>query len=486
MLYRANALEFAGINQPAGVPNVQKQLMGHAVDFDNLDEMGKPSIVYSWNRNIHMKDFATKQNYVEPVYEPWLSSKEVLRISEAQHLTKAYKDGLDYIKAEKDYRLQLDDEAILVEIRGLPIPDGNGVVPTYDAQTTAMTGLMFAAPYGRVEAIPQQSNALSRSGGLVVATSETEIRQDPITGLSTVSHGVGSTTPLDPMIYAQDDPPMPGLFPENFPNSPLTSSPESPVSVTVPMDVLETPPPSVVASTRSNPGQVYDILKDNMFDTRMTVVPGKTPFKFAGGRMLRTPGTVRPGVPINMSTPPVAGVKRKGDPLPRMNKQRVKLDHPQVLDEVVPENGILTSSSVSSGIAQRMGQGTSVTLATSYPTATGKINTTLIPSGGVEKVVDSSTKRRQTRNVNYDFMPGSFMPPPQPTAVPVGSGLLELRPIASLRGKKEVDSAIRREPLPYVGTEPTVSLRKKRGTDIVEPARKKYKTYNIGLEAVSQ
>src|SRR5690606_33186732 len=99
---------------------------------------------------------------------------------------------------------------------GLPIPDNNGVVAHYAPEVTAMTGLMFAAPFGGKEAAPLPTGVGS-SNGLVIATKETEVRTDPVTGLGVVNNATGSTTPLDPMIISLQEPPMPGLFP-NFPS----------------------------------------------------------------------------------------------------------------------------------------------------------------------------------------------------------------------------------------------------------------------------
>ncbi|KAI9103416.1 hypothetical protein DFS34DRAFT_590945 [Phlyctochytrium arcticum] len=103
-LYRANNLEFAGVNNQAPIADLQTRQRGVALDYDHLDEFGKPKVVFSWNRNIHAQDFGTKGNTVAPVYQESVSSTDSLRISAAQHMTKAYKDGMEYIRAEEDHR----------------------------------------------------------------------------------------------------------------------------------------------------------------------------------------------------------------------------------------------------------------------------------------------------------------------------------------------------------------------------------------------
>ncbi|KAI8999861.1 hypothetical protein BC832DRAFT_541666 [Gaertneriomyces semiglobifer] len=361
--YRANALEFAGINRTQSIANVQKRQVGYAVDYDKLDEFGKPSVVFARNRNIHGTNLATKKNYVAPEQVSSISSKEALQISAAKHLTQAYKDGLEYVQAEKDYRVEqeyLDRNTpgrsggpaknrvsigTNTSTSGLPVPDGNGVVAHYAPEVTAMTGLMFSAPVGGKEAMPQPTGVGS-SGGLVIATKETEVRKDPTTGLGVVNGATGSTTPLDPMAISPQEPPMPGLFP-NFPSPTSSTHSEEPDVAEVPKQRIN-PDDLVIASTMRNPQEVEDILESNVIDNRFVPTPAMTPFRFRGRQ-----------------SESLAGQKRKGTPLPRMDKKRQRTDVPldgmQPLDEI----GFVTSVTIPGGTGTRVPHNAAVSTARS-------------------------------------------------------------------------------------------------------------------------
>ncbi|DAC81692.1 hypothetical protein PhCBS80983_g06218 [Powellomyces hirtus] len=230
--YRANYLEFQGINQSKGVPNVQRHQIGQALDYSDLDEYGRPNVTYSWNRNIHDKDMATKKNYVAPVHEKQVSSAEVMRMSAGEHHTKAYKDGQEYVKAERDFRAKeryLDsitpsrrNHTVSIgtstSTSGLPVPDTKGNVFHYNAATTAATGMMFEAPHDLPE-VPQsadQLNANSTRINPVILTREKAISIDNATGAGTITWG--SSSVLQPPVvsnpFEYQDPPMPGAFPD--------------------------------------------------------------------------------------------------------------------------------------------------------------------------------------------------------------------------------------------------------------------------------
>ncbi|TPX53320.1 hypothetical protein PhCBS80983_g06314 [Powellomyces hirtus] len=152
-------------------------------------------------------------------------------MSEGQHFTKAYKDGLEYIKAKKDYHAKeryLDSvtpsrrgnpitTGTSTSTSGLPVPDTQGNVLHYDAQTTARTGLMFEAPSDLPE-VPMdvdKINVTSKRNNPVILTKGRSIVIDPTTGTGNVSYGSSSVlkAPVveNPMTYS--DPVMPGMFP---------------------------------------------------------------------------------------------------------------------------------------------------------------------------------------------------------------------------------------------------------------------------------
>ncbi|KAI9097106.1 hypothetical protein DFS34DRAFT_622533 [Phlyctochytrium arcticum] len=214
ILYRANYLEFQGLNQSKGIPNLQRHQIGRAVDYNRLDEYGQPDVVYSWNRNIHAKDLATKNNYVEPVHEQQISSADILRLSAKKHYTQAYKDGLEYIKAEKDYRakeryldsitpskrIKTADIGTSTSMSGLPIPDTEGRVYHYDAATTAATGMMFEAPADLPEIPDMQTNRSGTKVHPVILTREKQIVVDPATGAANIH--TGSSSVLKPPVVS--------------------------------------------------------------------------------------------------------------------------------------------------------------------------------------------------------------------------------------------------------------------------------------------
>ncbi|KAI8995112.1 hypothetical protein BC832DRAFT_543012 [Gaertneriomyces semiglobifer] len=500
--YTANVLEFAGVNQQAPVANIQRHQIGYAVDFDHLDESGKPSVVFSWNRNIHAKDLATKKNYVEPEHITPIPSAETLRLSQAKHLTKAYKDGLDYIRAEKDYREKQEFLDRITPGRppwisprgpaknqvsigtntstsGLPVPDDNGVVAHYPVEVTAMTGLRFSAPPGGKEHVPKPMG-LGQSNGLVIRTEETEIRKDPATGLSLVNSGAGSTTPLDPMIITPDEIPMPGLYP-NFPSPSSPLSHTSAKSPEVEQAPSINPDDLVIASTRKDPQEVSDILESNIIDNRFISTPARTPFRFRG----------RPSEAL-------AGQKRKGTPLPRLDKKRQRreeeLDEMQPLDEIAVVTNITVPGGTATRLTHKKGQQESLKIipeslksgvkrpAMRQPeerqikkrTRLNDADEDIVKLEPIEKV-EKQRQRKPTRNVNYTPPPGAPHPFDENPWERTAGAARNLRPIAALRGKKDIDYAMERsDPLISNVSIPTVELRRRKaGPSSTEPARKK-------------
>ncbi|KAI9004206.1 hypothetical protein BC832DRAFT_592897 [Gaertneriomyces semiglobifer] len=289
--YRANILSQNGINNQCPVANVQRKQMGFAVDYDQIDEYGQPKVVYSWNRNIHDKDNATKKATAE-LYQPGqLTSKEELRMSEKRHYTKAYKDALEFIRAEEDYRAQeryLDkvtpsrrnNTASGTSSSHLAIPDQGGNVYHYDAATTAMTGLRFEVPLGTREVIEEPSNKMGRSIDRVILTKEREVTVDPVTGLGHVNYATGVSIPADVEVQDMDiDYPMPGTFPGSIvPREPAPSSPiEEIVDTSSPVQAYA--PGRLLVNERDNPAEVQRILDQNTFYQKVSNQPARTPFR---------------------------------------------------------------------------------------------------------------------------------------------------------------------------------------------------------------
>ncbi|KAI8996200.1 hypothetical protein BC832DRAFT_595552 [Gaertneriomyces semiglobifer] len=258
--------------------------MGFAVDYDQIDEYGQPKVVYSWNRNIHGKDNATKKATAE-LYQPGqLTNKEELRMSEKRHYTKAYKDALEFIRAEEDYRAQeryLDkvtpsrrnNTASGTSSSHFAIPDQGGNVYHYDAATTAMTGLRFEVPLGTREVIEEPSNKMGRSIDRVILTKEREVTVHPVTGLRHVNYATGVSIPADVEVQDMDiDYPMPGTFPGSIvPPEPAPSSPiEEIVDTSSPVQAYA--PSRLVANERDDPAAVQRILDQNAFYQKKNVV----------------------------------------------------------------------------------------------------------------------------------------------------------------------------------------------------------------------
>ncbi|KAI9101985.1 hypothetical protein DFS34DRAFT_684064 [Phlyctochytrium arcticum] len=228
--YRANALE-RDLNLPQGTPNLQRRQTGFAHDYGHLDIYGRPDTVYSWNRNIHRKDLATRKprgSYAEVTRLPRQPSisKGRLDIIRAPTYSKAYKDGLEYIKAEEDYRERqryLDkitptrSNGLLtvgtnLSTSGLPIPNADGYVFHYPAEVTSQTGLMFEAPSHNEPPIINYTNDLVRPRNPVILTKETHLTVDAETGAPRLSEATGSAS-APPIVVPERQPiPMPKIF----------------------------------------------------------------------------------------------------------------------------------------------------------------------------------------------------------------------------------------------------------------------------------
>ncbi|KND03133.1 uncharacterized protein SPPG_08998 [Spizellomyces punctatus DAOM BR117] len=272
--YRANYLSDTYAISPP-IPNLQKRQVGVALDYSKIDILGRPQVVYSWNRNVHEKDLATKTNYAAPKYEPRLSSSDVLKLSAAQRTTKAYRDGLEYVKAEEDYRKKqkyLDSitpsrrgNALTVgtqnSLSGLPIPDESGHVFSYPASVTSQTGLMFEAPPNGNEIPAQPRNVNSTPLEPVILTRETEIRRDAV-GNDHVNHGTGAAVPLDAMTMADAYiPPIPGSFPGLTPEVHVESPQIDASMETMPRSAAPIPHDTVLLNDRHDPSGVADVLE---------------------------------------------------------------------------------------------------------------------------------------------------------------------------------------------------------------------------------
>ncbi|KAI8823196.1 uncharacterized protein EV422DRAFT_505209 [Fimicolochytrium jonesii] len=194
-IYRANYQEAQGVNRPKSIAYLRRQQIGQALDYGHLDAYGRPNVKYAWNRNIHQRDLATKQNYVDPKHETVISSVEELKLNAAKLQTRAYKDAMEFLKAEKGFRereLFLDritpsrrpGTAVSVgtstSTSGLPIPDQTGYVYNYPAEVTAQTGLQFQAPAGGKEVPEEKLNLNTKNMNPMIQTRETEIRLDPV------------------------------------------------------------------------------------------------------------------------------------------------------------------------------------------------------------------------------------------------------------------------------------------------------------------
>ncbi|KAJ3008906.1 hypothetical protein HKX48_008272 [Thoreauomyces humboldtii] len=151
--YRANYLEAQGINSPGPVPAFQQHQVGVVTDPSHIDAFGRPKVLFGLNRITHQR---IRDGHLPPRQEQ-MSSADILRLLAKERTTQAYRDGLEYVRAEKDFAKK---EAYLYSITPsrvsgqpvlstrLPTPDVNGVVATYPIETRVSTGLVFQRPHG--------------------------------------------------------------------------------------------------------------------------------------------------------------------------------------------------------------------------------------------------------------------------------------------------------------------------------------------------
>ncbi|KAI8818846.1 uncharacterized protein EV422DRAFT_508000 [Fimicolochytrium jonesii] len=404
-----------------GIPNLQRHQIGRALDYNNLDENGRPDVIYSWNRNIHDKDLATKTHYVKPVYEERVSSAEILRLSAKQHYTQAYKDGLEYIKAEKDYRAKeryLDsitpsrrNKTVTIgtstSTSGLPVPDTEGRVYNYDAQTTAQTGLMFEAPANLHEVPDLPKNVSGQRVHPVIITHEKEIVVDNLTGAAQVKTGSSSVLKAPVVSNSLDyqEPMMPGSFPNMIGKDEVKIENNIPPEINIGNERAENKP-EIALTTISDPNKVEELLSKTQVTSNLVRTPGKTPI-----------GNVRKD--------------RRFDPTKRRIKNRLEdslLQSTLNKQELVGfSDGITLRYTM---MAQQDGD---------YPKVLerSRMHRIVQANVGVETIVDPVASRVKKQEK------ASF-----------------LRPIANLRGKERIDYAIP-PTFTVADVEPTVSIRKR-------------------------
>ncbi|KNC99708.1 uncharacterized protein SPPG_05089 [Spizellomyces punctatus DAOM BR117] len=492
--YRANYLSDTYAISPP-IPNLQKRQVGVALDYSKVDDLGRAKVVYSWNRNIHDKDLATKENYTEPKYEPRLSSSDVLKISAAQQTTQAYKDGLEYVKAEEDYRKKqkyLDSitpsrrgNALTIGTQastsGLPIPDESGTVFHYPASVTSQTGLMFQAPPNGNEIPAQPRNVNSSPLEPVILTRETEIRRDAF-GNDHVNHATGVAVPLDAMTMGDAYiPPIPGGFPGSTPQVHV-ESPQIDASVETMPRSAPIPHDTVIMNDHQNPSDVADVLERNSVNEQFISVPARTPFHFKGKE---------PAV--------LAGSKRKANappPIPRLNKKKQKTgdaEHDVVeginLEPVTPPATPPPVAPPRPPDVLFAGRAPHGTKRRQYKQPEDKqtikrrrIDAEHVEEPALEEIVlqnpeevERSVRASRRRRVNVDpvLAPMALNPP---TLVPLTADLgSEVRPLTRLRGQREAEYVV--PPVPTQATvhvEPTVRSRQRKGAeDVTLPPRKK-------------
>ncbi|KAJ3010144.1 hypothetical protein HKX48_007566 [Thoreauomyces humboldtii] len=240
--YRDNVLQFAGINQSKGVP--MSKLARSA------EQRISPNLMNSATPN-----------------------EDVLKLSATPHYTKAYKDGLEYLKAEKDNRAKeryLDgvtpgrnktvNVGTSTSTSELPIPDAKGNVYNYTAQTTAQTGMMFEAPWNLPEVPAQQTNVMGRRRNPTIRAQHKTIVRDPFTNATQVVSGSASV--IKPPVTLQNDildPVMPGGFPQMI--GPVNEpAPSEPPEVIIPQTPVQSVIPEQIMSTVHDPtGVQYTI-----------------------------------------------------------------------------------------------------------------------------------------------------------------------------------------------------------------------------------
>lgn len=272
--YRANPLEYQGINQQPPVYNRPKWT-GYAVSQTELDQFGRPKIVATYNRQTHQR--TDVKGGLKPLNEERpLAPTDVQKFIPAPIRSKAYKDGQEFLQAEKDFRakeLYLDSITPSrgrwpANLTGNPnalsgaVSDAKGNTYAYDAVTRAMTGQFYWAPGGGK---PPPSGI--RPGSTVRKPVLVETKGNIINTLPDGSTVIGSSSGVmrAPPIHAATEP----VSHPTLPDWQRTAPGEQPVSmdIDIPLDTPSRPAPgpvpTQVATDFSDPGNVAAILKHN-------------------------------------------------------------------------------------------------------------------------------------------------------------------------------------------------------------------------------
>ncbi|TPX52865.1 hypothetical protein PhCBS80983_g06430 [Powellomyces hirtus] len=479
--YRANYLEFQGINQSKGVHNVQRHQIGQALDYSDLDEYGRPNVTYSWNRNIHDKDMATKKNYVAPVHETQVLSAEVMRMSAGEHHTKAYKDGQEYVKAERDFRAKeryLDsitpsrrNHTVSIgtstSTSGLPVPDTKGNVFHYNAATTAATGLVFEAPHNLPE-VPQsadQLNSNSKRINPVILTREKAISIDNATGAGTITWG--SSSVLKPPVvsnpFEYQDPVMPGTFPDMGVVD-VKRDEEMTDAFYIKSEPVEVKP-EIALTTINDPREVEDIIANTEM-SRDTFVAASAHSPFANLRRkpyarLKAPKKEKPTVEkAVLRTVDAAQERIALGPMEPSREVQVETINPRVRAQTldpVSTRGVKRSNDAEEGSGRptqkpRVGdlpeayrlnpsvKQVALAGAPGRPTVHKKQRTDADIEEITLRSVKAVTKQRRGRNINAQIDATAVIDPRLQQTEAVAAGFL--RPIAKLRGQPHIDFAI--------------------------------------------
>ncbi|KAI8904904.1 hypothetical protein DFJ77DRAFT_515122 [Powellomyces hirtus] len=304
--FRAHYADDAGLHLAPAIANVQVHQEGFALDFQpsHLDRFGRPRVISSFSRVTRLpNDNATRsaRARIDQATRS-LPSLDPLILHPPKVTTKAYRDGMEYVQAESDFRQKEQYLDSITPTRrsglqqsvgtsnslsGLPIPDQGGNVYHYSDTTRAQTGLGFVAPFDSSTEIPigmATKNENSRHTQPVIMMNHREIRTDQD---GKTSANLASGVVFQPPAQVSADafiPEIPQLFPGSYPN------PSPPVEMTdaVPEYDVEQAmmsessrrgsAPKVVASTAKDSSDVEAILAHNAVYGNTVTVPARSPF----------------------------------------------------------------------------------------------------------------------------------------------------------------------------------------------------------------
>lgn len=302
--YRANPFEYInhGINKPPAIANVQQIQAGHALSQTKVDSLGRPRVVSAFNRNIHRVDFATRKpppgqsfmRALNPVGDQ--ASVVPTRYLAAPIFTKAYKDGIEYLKAEKDYRARekrLDEitpsrrSGWSANLTGTaasqtgPVPDSTGYAFANHPTVQMNSGQVFSAPGnydGQAPTVPIRPGAKVRRP-VLVGTQGRIVRTMPdgttVMGSST---GVMVHPPVNDADVTEMEVDVPSLH-RTVPKKDIEvlNSPQ-PILVETEREVKTDPIPTQVASDHKDPSNVKAILEHNQVYGTLRAIPAVGPF----------------------------------------------------------------------------------------------------------------------------------------------------------------------------------------------------------------